>query len=219
MPPVEPSAGSGDTVDVDYLRERIRVLESGLDWAVNRLGVFETAAAHRLETIQDGARIIAELQARLSETQQRQDEFAAAAAERLTVINHGAEVISRLQDQLRQAYGQLDESARAAETAAADHAKELSHAYALLQQRDSLLENLNQQTAALQDRIARLETIEPQLPLLLSQIQQLETDAAELRRGLRELAARERALTAENLELRNEGLVNSIIRRARNLFS
>ena len=39
MPPLEPSAGSDGTVEIEQLRERIRALESGVDWAQNRLGI------------------------------------------------------------------------------------------------------------------------------------------------------------------------------------
>ena len=248
MPPLEPSAGSDGTVDIDSLRERIRVLESGLDWAMNRLGVFETAAAERLITINEGAAVIAELQARVNDLQQRHDNFAAAAEERLNVINHGAQVIADLQAQLRQAQQQhakvaeehlealhraqdqlsvletaaagqaeqLIESQQRFHLAAAEQAELLSQSQDLLRQRDAAIRELSRQLA---DQQAQRESLEQQLPPLHARIQQLEVDVAERRRGSLELAARERTLTAELLELRNEGLLHSIIRRARTLFS
>ena len=49
--------------------------------------------------------------------------------------------------------------------------------------------------------------------------QRLQRASREASRGMEELASRERTLTRENLELRNERLVHSILRRLSNLFS
>lgn len=76
-------------------------------------------------------------------------------------------------------------------------------------------------------------TLQAEAGELRLQIQELETSAAshteerqrleracrEATRGVEELANRERALTREILELRNERLVHSILRRLNSLFS
>lgn len=49
--------------------------------------------------------------------------------------------------------------------------------------------------------------------------QRLQRASREASRGMEELASRERTLTRENLELRNERLVHSILRHLSNLFS
>jgi hypothetical protein len=86
----------------------------------------------------------------------------------------------------------------------------------VIEQGDALLRGQAETIAALQQEIDGL-----QLELQKGAVEhaRLERAREEAGRGMAELANRERALTLENLELRNEGLLHSIIRRLRNLLS
>jgi len=86
----------------------------------------------------------------------------------------------------------------------------------VIEKGDALLRDQAEKIAALQEQIIGLQL---ELQTGIAESTKLERACKEASRGMAELANRERALTAENLELRNEGLLHSISRRLRNLSS
>jgi transcriptional regulator NrdR family protein len=86
----------------------------------------------------------------------------------------------------------------------------------VIEKGDALLRDQAEKIAALQQ-----QSIELRLELQTGNAEntKLERASQETSRGMAELANRERTLTAENLELRNERLLHSISRRLRNLSS
>jgi len=75
---------------------------------------------------------------------------------------------------------------------------------------------LQSETGKLRRQIHELET---SAACHAEERQRLQGACSEVGRGMEELANRERALTREILELRNEWLVHSILRRLSSLFS
>lgn len=86
----------------------------------------------------------------------------------------------------------------------------------VIEKGDALLRGRAETIAALQQEIGQLRL---ELQQGAEEQKRLDRACQEASRGMAELAGRERALTAENLELRNEGLLHSIIRRLRSLLS
>lgn len=81
---------------------------------------------------------------------------------------------------------------------------------------DALLRGQAETIALLQQEISDLRL---ELQKDAAERAKLERACQEAGRGMAELANRERALSLANLELRNEGLLHSIIRRLSNLLS
>lgn len=116
----------------------------------------------------------------------------------------------------------LEESRRQLEvfeTAAAERLRVIEEADELLRTRAGTIAALEAEMVRLQEaasaataQIAEMERKHA------AEVVRLERARREDRRGMDELAARERTLTAEILELRHEGLVHSIIRRLRDLL-
>lgn len=115
---------------------------------------------------------------------------------------------------------QCRERAEVFETAAAER-------LTVIERGDQLLHSQRETIAELQRQLNELRTEmdAARNELFRFQAQQseeqrrLETAKLEALRGTEELAYRERVLTRENLELRNEGLLHSIIRRIRSIGS
>ena len=82
----------------------------------------------------------------------------------------------------------------------------------MIQRGDELLRSRAEENQALHAELRELEAAAG------SERIRLQRAWREGGRGMAELANRERALTSELLELRNEGLLHSIIRRLRSLF-
>ena len=92
---------------------------------------------------------------------------------------------------------------------------------------------IQQGAELLKDNAAAVLALEAEAAQLRLQVRELASTAAghaeerqrlqracrEAGRGMEELASRERTLTRENLELRNERLIHSVIRRLSSLFS
>jgi hypothetical protein len=120
--------------------------------------------------------------------------------------------IGNLRDQVRHLEATLllvNQRAAMFETAAAERLSVIEHGDQLLQARAQTIFALEEKVTALQQQLDRATPEQ----------KHLENACREAKRGMEELANRERAQTREILELRNEGLLHSIIRRARSLFS
>jgi chromosome segregation ATPase len=86
----------------------------------------------------------------------------------------------------------------------------------VIEKGDALLRGQAETVAAMQQEISQLRL---ELKEGAEERAKLERACQEAGRGMVELANRERALTGQILELRNEGLLHSIIRRIRSLLS
>lgn len=90
----------------------------------------------------------------------------------------------------------------------------------LLQARDRAAETSRREIAAQAGQLAALQSeLAASVELHEQEKLRLEMAKREWARGMEELANRERTLTEENLVLRNQGLINSIIARLRRIFS
>jgi chromosome segregation ATPase len=90
----------------------------------------------------------------------------------------------------------------------------------LLQNRADEIAALRQEAAALRLEVSRLTgQLDSSAAAHAQERERLAGACREASRGMEELANRERSLTREILELRNEGLLHSIIRRLSRLFS
>jgi chromosome segregation ATPase len=144
------------------------------------------------------------------------------------------EMAERTSESLRQQVRELEQgllAARAAllecaqqremfETAAGERLAAILHGEALRKAQLETVAGLQEESAGLLQRVAELEA---RLAEVAAERAHWERRALqqerELARGMAELAERERNLTRENLELRNEGLLHSIIRRISSLLS
>ena len=106
------------------------------------------------------------------------------------------------------------------ETAASERLEVILRGEKLLKARMEAIAGLQEESAQLRQQADELAA---QLTAATAQRSDLERralrQANESARGMAELAERERKLTIENLELRNEGLLHSIIRRISRIFS
>jgi hypothetical protein len=91
-----------------------------------------------------------------------------------------------------------------------DRAAEIARLKERIQELQSSVDETRQQSA---------DTVEAAVRRAAEEEERLTLACREAKRGMEELAARERAQTREILELRNEGLLHSIIRRVRALFA
>jgi len=153
------------------------------------------------------------IHAELERTREQKAMFETAAGERLVALQRGEELFqakSRAAVELEEEAIRLRESLRIAREAHAALEAELAALSVDLQE---------VRATAAQDRLD-LETAHAEaLAAECARTAAAEAGRREASRGSEELALRERTLTRQLLELRSEGLLHSIVRRVRNLFS
>ncbi len=137
-------------------------------------------------------------------------------------VRNLTEQVQQLELLLLTQRGQLQDCAQKLamfETAACERLRVIEHGDALLRQQKDTIERVRREASGWQERA---EALEAQLGTdgeqYAAERRRLEQARLEAGRGMRELAERERRLTAEILELRNEGLLHSMIRRIRRIF-
>jgi len=106
------------------------------------------------------------------------------------------------------------------EEAAGERLRVIQQGDQLLQTRAQAIQMLQGEADQLRLRVKELIIeLEASAASAAAERQRLRSVCREAGRGMEELASRESALTRELLELRNEGLIHSMIRRLRNIFS
>lgn len=106
------------------------------------------------------------------------------------------------------------------ENAAGERLRVIEHGDTLLKQQQGTIDQLRAEADAALGRAGALEKeLAEAVRRQAEERERLEAARLETGRGVMELAVRERQLTAEILELRNEGLIHSIIRRISGIFS
>jgi hypothetical protein len=106
------------------------------------------------------------------------------------------------------------------EHAAEERLRVIEHGDQLLRSRAETISALQQETRQLRLQVDRLEQdLAVSVARHREERNRVQRAYGEAGRGMAELAARERALVREILELRTEGLLHSIIRRLRSILS
>jgi hypothetical protein len=219
------------------LRDQVRHLEATLLLLNERASNFEIAATERLALIEKGEKLLASAEAvaverlrvieqngnlgqQLAQAQQHNAKLESIAAERLRIIAHTENQL----DAVRQELAQSRQSQASFEAVATERLRVIEEGGQLLQARAEVILALEKTIQSLQSDLAESrqqheEALSQAISRAAAEQKRLELSCREAKRGMEELAARERAQTQELLELRNEGLLHSIIRRVQALFA
>jgi hypothetical protein len=180
----------------------------------------EAFAAERLRNLQQTDSLLDTARQQLAQSRQHQAQFESIAAERLRIIQHDENRLETARQELAQSR-QLQASFEAVAT---ERLRVIEEGGQLLRTRAETILALEKKIQILQADLAESrQQHDDALGLATSRAaaeqKRLELACREAKRGMEELAARERAQTRELLELRNEGLLHSIIRRIQALFA